>query len=149
MVFIYSLIIVVIVVIIGVVWFEKFDSVINMVKMWIINNLGWYYFILIIVIVFFCVFLIFSLIGKFKLGKFNDKLEFNIIFWFVMLFSVGMGIGLVFYGVVEFMVYFVVLLIVDFEMIKVYIEFLRFIFFYWGFYVWVIYGVVVLVFVYF
>lgn len=116
--------------------------------MWIIEKLGWYYFIFIMIIVFFCIFFIFSFIGKFKLGKLNDKFEFNIILWFVMLFSVGMGIGLVFYGVVELMVYFVMLFIVDFKIIEVYIEVLCLIFFYWGFYVWVVYGVVVLVLVY-
>ncbi|OWU61520.1 mechanosensitive ion channel protein MscL [Staphylococcus aureus] len=36
--------------------------------------------------------------GKLKLGKPNDKPEFNTISWFAMLFSAGMGIGLVFYG---------------------------------------------------
>ena len=53
--------------------------------------------ILTTVIVFFCIFLIFSPIGKLKLGKPNDKPEFNTVSWFAMLFS-GMGIGLVFYG---------------------------------------------------
>ena len=40
-VFIYSSIIAAIVVIIGAVWPEKFDSVTNTAKMWITNNLGW------------------------------------------------------------------------------------------------------------
>ena len=94
-VFIYSSIIAAIVVIIGAVWPEKFDSVTNTAKMWITNNLGWYYLILTTVIVFFCVFLIFSPIGKLKLGKPNDKPEFNTISWFAMLFSAGMGIIIV------------------------------------------------------
>ena len=45
--------------------------------------------------------LIFSPIGKLKLGKPNDKPEFNTVSWFAMLFSAGMGIGLVFYGAAE------------------------------------------------
>ena len=57
--------------------------------------------ILTTVIVFFCIFLIFSPIGKLKLGKPNDKPEFNTVSWFAMLFSAGMGIGLVFYGAAE------------------------------------------------
>ncbi|WP_240465474.1 BCCT family transporter, partial [Mammaliicoccus sciuri] len=51
--------------------------------------------------VFFCVFIIFSPIGKLKLGRPHDKPEFNTISWFAMLFSAGMGIGLVFYGAAE------------------------------------------------
>jgi glycine betaine transporter len=40
-----------------------------------------------------------------KLGKPDDKPEFNTISWFAMLFSAGMGIGLVFYGAAETLVY--------------------------------------------
>lgn len=40
--------------------------------------------------------LIFSPIGKIKLGKQDEKPEFNLLSWFAMLFSAGMGIGLVF-----------------------------------------------------
>ncbi|WP_183958403.1 BCCT family transporter, partial [Staphylococcus aureus] len=46
----------------------------------------------------FCVFLVFSPIGKLKLGKPTDKPEFHTVSWLAMLFSAGMGIGLVFYG---------------------------------------------------
>ena len=74
--------------------------------MWITEKLGWYYLILTTIIVFFCIFLIFSPIGKLKLGKPNDKPEFNTISWFAMLFSAGMGIGLVFYGAAEPMAHF-------------------------------------------
>ena len=60
----------------------------------VLLNFNYYY-------CFFCIFLIFSPIGKLKLGKPNDKPEFNTISWFAMLFSAGMGIGLVFYGAAE------------------------------------------------
>ncbi|TGS89964.1 BCCT family transporter, partial [bacterium M00.F.Ca.ET.177.01.1.1] len=100
-VFIYSAIIVGIVVLIGAIVPEQFDNVTNTIKLWITDKLGWYYLILTTFIVFFCIFLIFSPIGKLKLGKPNDKPEFNTISWFAMLFSAGMGIGLVFYGAAE------------------------------------------------
>ena len=67
-VFIYSSIIVAIVVIIGAIWPDKFDYI-NNAKMWITDKLGWYYLILTTIIVFFCIFLIFSPIGKLKLGN--------------------------------------------------------------------------------
>lgn len=130
--------------IIGAVWPEKFDSVTNTAKMWITNNLGWYYLILTTVIVFFCVFLIFSPIGKLKLGKPNDKPEFNTISWFAMLFSAGMGIGLVFYGAAEPMAHFAAPPTADPETTKAYTESLRSTFFHWGFHAWAIYGVVAL-----
>lgn len=42
-----------------------------------------------------------SPIGKLKLGKPHDKPEFKTVSWLTMLFSAGMGIGLVFYGTAE------------------------------------------------
>lgn len=42
-----------------------------------------------------------SPLGKLKLGKPEDKPEFSTLSWFAMLFSAGMGIGLMFYGVAE------------------------------------------------
>ena len=85
---------------------EQFDSITSSISGWITDKLGWYYLILTTIIVFFCVFLIFSPIGKLKLGKPDDKPEFNTISWFAMLFSAGMGIGLVFYGAAEPMSHF-------------------------------------------
>ncbi|MDW8564909.1 BCCT family transporter [Staphylococcus shinii] len=143
-VFIYSAIIVAIVVIIGAVLPGQFDYVTNTVKLWITDKLGWYYLILTTFIVFFCVFLIFSPIGKLKLGKPNDKPEFNTISWFAMLFSAGMGIGLVFYGAAEPMADFAAPPNADPKTTAAYTEALRSTFFHWGFHAWAIYGVVAL-----
>lgn len=143
-VFIYSAIIVAIVVLIGAFLPEQFDTVTNTIKLWITDKLGWYYLILTTLIVFFCVFLIFSPIGKLKLGKPNDKPEFNTISWFAMLFSAGMGIGLVFYGAAEPMANFAAPPTADPKTTEAYTEGLRATFFHWGFHAWAIYGVVAL-----
>ena len=91
---------------VGAIFPTKFGSVTGAISGWITDKLGWYYLILTTIIVFFCIFLIFSPIGKLKLGKPNDKPEFNTVSWFAMLFSAGMGIGLVFYGAAEPMSHF-------------------------------------------
>lgn len=143
-VFIYSAILVAIVVVIGAVMPEQFDTVTNKIKLWITDKLGWYYLILTTFIVFFCIFLIFSPIGKLKLGKPNDKPEFNTISWFAMLFSAGMGIGLVFYGAAEPMAHFASPPNADPKTTAAYTEALRSTFFHWGFHAWAIYGVVAL-----
>ena len=49
----------------------------------------------------FMMLLAFSKYGRIKLGKEDDKPEFSNLTWFGMLFSAGMGIGLVFWGVAE------------------------------------------------
>ena len=143
-VFIYSAIIVAIVVLIGAVLPEQFDTITNGIKLWITDKLGWYYLILTTFIVFFCIFLIFSPIGKLKLGKPNDKPEFNTVSWFAMLFSAGMGIGLVFYGAAEPMADFAAPPTADPKTTAAYTEALRSTFFHWGFHAWAIYGVVAL-----
>ncbi|SCT41273.1 glycine betaine uptake BCCT transporter [Staphylococcus caeli] len=143
-VFIYSAILVAIVVVIGAVMPTQFDTVTNNIKLWITDKLGWYYLILTTFIVFFCIFLIFSPIGKLKLGKPNDKPEFNTISWFAMLFSAGMGIGLVFYGAAEPMAHFASPPNADPKTTAAYTEALRSTFFHWGFHAWAIYGVVAL-----
>ena len=94
--------------------------------------------------VFFCVFIIFSPIGKLKLGRPHDKPEFNTISWFAMLFSAGMGIGLVFYGAAEPMSHFVSPPNADPETKAAMTESMRSTFLHWGFHAWAIYGVVAL-----
>lgn len=143
-VFIYASIIVLIVVLAGAIFPSQFDHVTNTIKLWITDKLGWYYLILTTILVFFCVFLIFSPIGKLKLGKPNDKPEFNTISWFAMLFSAGMGIGLVFYGAAEPMGHFAAPPNAKPETAQAYTEALRSTFFHWGFHAWATYGVVAL-----
>ncbi|MCE5037991.1 BCCT family transporter [Staphylococcus auricularis] len=143
-VFIYSIIVAAIVVVIGAIWPEQFGEITNNIKLWITDKLGWYYLILTTVMVFFCIFLIFSPIGKLKLGKPNDKPEFNTISWFAMLFSAGMGIGLVFYGAAEPMGDFIEPPNAEPGSAEAYTEALRASFFHWGFHAWAIYGVVAL-----
>ncbi|WP_105992872.1 BCCT family transporter [Staphylococcus simulans] len=143
-VFIYGSILVLIVVLAGAIFPSQFDAVTNTIKLWITDKLGWYYLILTTIIVFFCIFLIFSPIGKLKLGKPNDKPEFNTISWFAMLFSAGMGIGLVFYGAAEPMGHFAAPPEADPKTAEAYTEALRSTFFHWGFHAWAVYGVVAL-----
>lgn len=143
-VFLISAIIVFVIVLIGVFIPTQFGEFTNEIKLWITDNLGWYYLILTTVIVFFCIFLIFSPIGKLKLGRPNDKPEFNTVSWFAMLFSAGMGIGLVFYGAAEPLSHFAAPPTADPMTKQAYAESLRSTFFHWGFHAWAVYGVVAL-----
>ena len=49
----------------------------------------------------FAIILYFSKYSNIKLGKPDDKPEYNDLTWFVMLFACGIGVGLFFYGVSE------------------------------------------------
>ncbi len=67
----------------------------------VVGGLGWYYVLITFGFVVFCGWLAFSRYGEIKLGKDDDEPEFGMISWFAMLFSAGMGIGLMFWGVAE------------------------------------------------
>ncbi|WP_036843827.1 BCCT family transporter, partial [Pontibacillus marinus] len=67
---------------------------------------GWFYLLTVAIFLIFSVYLIFSPYGKLRLGQPNEKPEYNKITWFAMLFSAGMGIGLVFWGSAEPLAHF-------------------------------------------
>lgn len=75
------------------------------VQGWIVENLGWYYVLLIAFFVAFVIVLAASPLGRVRLGRDDEKPEFGVMPWFAMLFAAGMGIGLVFYGVGEPLIY--------------------------------------------
>ncbi len=58
------------------------------------------------IFVLFCLFLIVSPWGKIRLGGANAKPDYTYVGWFAMLFAAGMGIGLMFFGVLEPVYYF-------------------------------------------
>jgi choline/glycine/proline betaine transport protein len=68
---------------------------------WLVTNLGWYYML---VVTFFFVFVVFLASGRFahiKLGLDDSEPEYPYHSWIAMLFSAGLGIGLLFFGVAE------------------------------------------------
>lgn len=141
-VFIYVSIAVAILVALGAIFPEQFNNVAGSMSAWITERFGWYYMILTTFFVFFCLFLILSPIGKLKLGKPKDEPEFRTISWLAMLFSAGMGIGLVFYGASEPISHYVAPPDADPETHQAVLESMRGSFLHWGIHAWAIYGVV-------
>ncbi|MFX4306745.1 BCCT family transporter [Exiguobacterium sp. A1_3_1] len=70
------------------------------------NGFGWLYLLGMSAFLIIAIFLIFSRFGSIRLGKDSDRPEYGLISWFAMLFSAGMGIGLVFWGVSEPLTHF-------------------------------------------
>src|SRR5699024_7031288 len=83
----------------GIIAPEGFSCISCIIMVYVSFHFSLYYFLIVSLFVVFCIYLIFSRYGKIKLGKQEDKPEFSYTSWFAMLFSAGMGIGLVFYGV--------------------------------------------------
>lgn len=65
------------------------------------KSLDWYFMIVVDFFVIFCIVLIFSPYGKIKLGGADAVPEYSYLSWFAMLFAAGIGIGLLFFGVLE------------------------------------------------
>lgn len=68
---------------------------------WIGQNFSWYYLLLLLAIFLICVYLLFSRYSQITLGEEGEEPEFSLKSWFAMLFSAGMGIGLVFWTTAE------------------------------------------------
>jgi len=71
------------------------------------TGVGWWYILIATGFVLFAVYCGISRIGRIRLGRDDEKPEFSFWAWLAMLFSAGMGIGLVFYGVAEPLTHYV------------------------------------------
>jgi len=114
-----------------------------------IVNLGWTYLICGALFLFFCFALAFSKYGKIKLGKDDEEPEYSTLSWFAMLFSAGMGIGLVFWGIAEPVYHFAGAPFSESGTPQAAAEAMRASFFHWGLHPWSFYGVVALALGYF
>jgi choline/carnitine/betaine transport len=68
---------------------------------WITGNLGWLFVLLATAFVVFVIWLAAGKYGRIPLGRDDERPEFRTISWIAMMFSAGMGIGLMFFGVAE------------------------------------------------
>lgn len=73
---------------------------------WVTTNFGWMFGLLAIAIALYMLVLGYSRIGGVRLGADDEEPEFSTVSWVAMLFSAGMGIGLLFYGPYEPLTYF-------------------------------------------
>ncbi|WP_082232271.1 BCCT family transporter [Halobacillus massiliensis] len=114
------------------------------------NQFGWYYLLIVVLMLLFCIYLIFSRLGKIKLGKKGDTPAFSLPTWFAMLFSAGMGMGLVFWTTAEPSSHaFLAPPIEEAGSDEAMKDALKYSFFHWGVHAWAVYGVVALSLAYF
>lgn len=77
------------------------EPLFNNTRNWLTSNLSWFFLLAGNIFVILSVVLIFTPLGKVRIGGTEAKPDFSYIGWFSMLFAAGMGIGLMFYGVSE------------------------------------------------
>ncbi|GGN98006.1 glycine betaine uptake BCCT transporter [Saccharibacillus kuerlensis] len=127
--------------------FEQFTA---NVQGFLTDSFGWYYLIIVTCFVAVCLYLLFSPMGKIKLGKAEDKPEFSRPTWLAMLFSAGVGIGLVFYGTAEPISHYAISSPTGETGTNTAIrEAMQYTFFHWGIHAWAVYGLVAMTLAYF
>lgn len=149
MVFRLSIIIVSLFVLWGALQPDQLSSVANTVFNFTIEKFGWFYLLSMFAFLVFSFVLAFGKYGSFKLGSDDDDPEYSLLSWFSMLFSTGMGIGLVFWGVAEPLSHYLVppegLTGGTPEAARIA---MRYSFFHWGLHPWAIYTIVGLILAY-
>jgi glycine betaine transporter len=130
---------------------EKLENVTANIQAFITDTFGWYYLILVSLIVLVCLYFLISPLGRIRLGRQDERPEFSTPTWFAMLFSAGMGIGLVFWGTAEPISHYMISTPtgVDPGTDQAIRDSMRYTFFHWGVHAWAIYGIVALVLAYF
>ncbi len=68
---------------------------------WLTGNMSWFFLTAGNIFVLLCLGLIFSPLGKVRIGGAEATPDFSYLGWLSMLFAAGMGIGLMFFGVAE------------------------------------------------
>ncbi|MGC1215644.1 MAG: BCCT family transporter [Micromonospora sp.] len=68
---------------------------------WAINTFGWFFVLAADAFLVLAVVVAASRFGRIRLGADDDEPEFSTLAWIAMMFSAGMGIGLVFFAVAE------------------------------------------------
>ena len=80
---------------------DSFESASSTALAWVLDNFAWLFVIAADVFLLMCLFIALSRFGRIRLGRDDSEPEFTNVAWIAMMFSAGMGIGLMFYGVGE------------------------------------------------
>lgn len=121
----------------------------SMIQDFLQDRFGWFYLLSATLFLAFSFYLIFSRYGQIKLGKDTDQPEYSTMSWFAMLFSAGMGIGLIFWGVAEPLSHYHTPPIGEGQTVEAARNAMSYSFFHWGLHPWGIYSVLALALAYF
>lgn len=128
---------------------SSFEFLTQQLKQWITDSFSWFYVLSVAVFLILLIYIACSASGKIKLGPDHSQPEYSNGSWFAMLFTAGMGIGLMFFGVAEPVMHYVSPPSGDPETVASAQQALRITFFHWGLHAWAIYAVVGLALAYF
>ncbi len=137
-----SLSIAVVFVAIGIIFREPFEIFVANTFDWMVGYLGWTFILGGSVFLIMIVYLILSPLGEIKLGEDDEEPAYSNKAWLAMLFSAGMGIGLLFWGVSEPIWHYMWPAAGEADTAAALHKAMRYSFFHWGLHSWAIYAVV-------
>ena len=123
---------------------DPMEQVFNDVRNYITEKTGWLFVLTVNAFIVFCFYLGFSKYGSIRLGGKDAEPDFSTSSWFAMLFSAGMGIGLLFWGVAEPVFHYSAPIESEGLTVAGAQEAMTLSFLHWGFHAWAIYAVVAL-----
>lgn len=93
--------IIVLFVAVSLMFLDQMNAVFEATQRQIAEKAGWFYVLSVNFFLVFVIYLMVSRYGHIRLGKPDEQPTFSYVGWFSMLFSAGMGIGLLFWSVAE------------------------------------------------
>ncbi|UII29191.1 BCCT family transporter [Fulvivirga maritima] len=148
-VFIPSAIVIIFFVVIAIVYGQPLNDFFLDFRNLLYDKIGWLFILTVNVLLIAAIWLSFSKFGKIKLGGRNATPDFSNFAWYSMLFSAGMGIGLIFYGVAEPIQHFATPPIPVKGEVSAAEQAFKFTFLHYGFHPWAVYGMIALAFAFF
>ena len=132
-------------------WFapQGFEAAAQGLFNFLIDDFGWLYMLAMTIFVIFPIMLALSKFGKVQLGPEDSRPDYSTLSWFAMLFSAGMGIGLVFYGVGEPIFHYMQPPSLQPQSAEAAAQAMRISFFHWGLHPWANYAALALAMAYF
>lgn len=121
---------------------QNVDDLFNKVQGAVSHYAGWFFVATMNIVLIFIVSMLLGRFGNLRLGGEGARPEFSTTAWFAMLFSAGMGIGLLFYGVAEPMFHFVASPLAEPGTADAARTAMDFTFLHWGLHPWSIYALV-------
>jgi choline/glycine/proline betaine transport protein len=141
-VFVPSALIVVVIVVFAVVSPDTAEGAFSGAQSFVQETFGWFFIAVVAGLLAVAVFLGVSRFGRIKLGPDDSTPDYSTGAWFAMLFSAGMGIGLVFWGVAEPVFISEAPPLAEPGTAAASQEAMNFVFHHWGFSPWAIYAII-------
>lgn len=128
---------------------ESTEEIFSVIQDFVASKAGWLYILSVNIFLIFCLYLAFSDFGQIRIGGKEAKPEFSTTSWFAMLFSAGMGIGLLFWSIAEPISHFQSPPLGEPGTVEAAQTAMNVTYLHWGFHAWGIYALVGLALAYF